>query len=75
MIEKLLAKAISDYTNANDTLRVQMKGKAIVPTWEGLPLPHKLIVLDSVITPTTPCFGQFNPRKIEYYIGKENEDA
>lgn len=75
MIEELLAKAISSYTVSNDRLRQQMKGKVTVPTWEGLPFFHKLIVLDNIVTGDTPCFKEFPPTKIEYYIGEGKADV
>jgi hypothetical protein len=75
MVDELLRQAIATYNSQNDILREQMKGRAHVPTWEGLPYFHKLIVLDNVITTATPCFALHHPTKIEYYIGKQKKNA
>lgn len=74
-IEEILKEAIGEYEQRNAKLREQLRGRAFVPTWEGLPYDMKLVFLDNVVTMREAhlrCHRKFSPVKIEYYIGATN---
>lgn len=74
-IDEILKEAIAEYEKRNAALREQMRGRAYVPTWDGLPYDMKLVFIDNVVTvheDDLRCHKKYSPIKIEYYIGGKN---